>query len=231
MNVLPKSTQSACATIPTKKNDNYELKACDSNAPVEVIDTQYFSMPRFLLTKYQFLEGTYDIHTFDETIDWSLENADKSFYTIKRVHDISWYVFGSDVQNISNKVKEYYYNLLVKVWMVKYYSIIIKKYRLKIIDRVLYVEKKDGEDDVIQADHVLVSDQYNRNDEIELNIYTNSKIVKEIIDALVIKYFKYSQFVDLLISYVNTNYESWEDIPSHYDALIIYFYKKLASKL
>jgi len=230
MSAIPTAIKPVCGVIPFRKgSDVFEFKACDMSTQIDLMDTQYFSMPRFLLTKYQFLEGAYDIHSFDDTVDWTIDNPDKPYYTIKRIHDISWLSFGSDLLNITNKVKEYYYNLLVNVWMIKYYIILKKKYRMKIVDGALQIEKKDVVDE--DGKKNVIDDSYDKTEDVEINAYTNSESIREIINAIVSQHLRYSQFVELLVAYIKSNADGWEDVDSHYNDLIIYFYKYLASEI
>ncbi|MEM0354082.1 MAG: hypothetical protein QXW79_00735 [Thermoplasmata archaeon] len=90
----------------------------------------------FHFNPYDFLTGIYGLHSFDEVIRWTLENDYLPIDTIKRVHNCAWKVFGKDLEEISNIVIEYYYDISKTYWLKNYTKIIQKKYSFDLVKNI-----------------------------------------------------------------------------------------------
>lgn len=64
-----------------------------------------------------FLSGIYGLNSFDETIYWTMENDHLPFDTIRRVHNCAWRVYGNKIDNITQLVLEYYYDICITSWL------------------------------------------------------------------------------------------------------------------
>jgi hypothetical protein len=176
---------------------------CDLNdnknfVPIRNLTALLFNM-KFDPT--DFLISLYNIHSFDQTIYWTMENSYLPYYTIKRVHDISWKVYGKDIINLSDKVFDYYYNLIKNKWYPEIVPKILKKFIFKMTsNEKLHVDKKKNISDESSPD-------------IDSIIFNN--------------YFIYQTFVKMIKKYIKIYKDDWDVIMSHYDNLQQFFFKYL----
>jgi hypothetical protein len=124
------ASTASCAIEPTYSGDveagiDYYYGGVNILDKCRIEDNEKYLMPNelesmllgFFFDAQDFLFSTYDIRTFDDTIKWTLNNTYLPFGTIKRAHNCSWKVFGT---NPSSVVIDYYYNVAVEHWLDSY---------------------------------------------------------------------------------------------------------------
>lgn len=134
--------EDACAIIPeySKKKDEFQLNNYVAFDRCNLEDNHQYDVPQELdtfLLRYSFnprdfLEYIYGIHDFDQLIEWTNENKNLPFNTIKRVHNSGWLVFGKKIY-LSQTALDYYYLILTQKWIKDYVRIVKKKYSFSII--------------------------------------------------------------------------------------------------
>lgn len=157
----------------------------------------------FTMEPEYFLANIYDLHSFDQVIYWTIENDYLPFDTIKRVHNCAWKVYGNKVENLSNNILEYYYDICINYWAKDYAKSIEKKYSFNIFSR-----------------------RASRNNE-----YTDS--VQLIYDIIVNDIITYDFFVTMIKRYVYEYQDKWHLIDSKlfYKLIKIYIYQQLLEYL
>lgn len=134
------SQTDTCAIYPTYSEDAqfYGMLVADK---CNLGDNEKYKIPSdlesiltsFYFSPYDFLTGIYGLHSFDEVVRWTLENDYLPFDTIKRVHNCAWKVFGKHLEEISNIVVEYYYDISKTYWLKDYTKTIQKKYSFDLV--------------------------------------------------------------------------------------------------
>lgn len=136
---------SLCPIVPHKLESfdaNYEglghmgvidFYQCDPEVPVDIpISFEEYLLTGIHLIEKNFLELIYQIKNFDEAIEWSVNNSTLPLNTIKRIHNTSWKMFGSDINNLSDSVCQYYLNLVHKKWIKIFINILSTKYSFSV---------------------------------------------------------------------------------------------------
>lgn len=91
----------------------------------------------FYFSPRDFLVSIYNLRSFDEVIYWTLENDHLPFDTIQRVHNCAWKVFGNNIEELTNNVLEYYYDICKNYWTKDYILAIQKNYSFDNISKKL----------------------------------------------------------------------------------------------
>ncbi len=84
-----------------RENDMIYADVCrlaDNNIYVQPIELESL-LSSFYFNANDFLTNIYNLYSFDDVIYWTLENDQLPFYTIKRVHNCAWKVFGQNQLN------------------------------------------------------------------------------------------------------------------------------------
>ena len=109
----------------------------------------------FYFNPRDFLENIYNIKSFDEAIYWTLENDYLPFDTIKRINNCAWRVYGSNIEELSTQVQEYYYDISKEHWMWDYIKVIRNKYSFDFV-----TNKKSNVDTADQEIYDLILRKY-----------------------------------------------------------------------
>lgn len=133
----------SCAIEPVHSKDpqyyrEYEMIFADK---CKLEDNKVFKPPdeidSFLLSFYfnprDFLDSIYGLHSFDEVIYWTISYDYLPFDTIKRVHNSAWKVFGNKIEELSNTVLEYYYDIAKEYWLRDYIKLIENNYSFNLV--------------------------------------------------------------------------------------------------
>lgn len=136
-------TYNTCAVAPvhSKEPEYYKENDMILADKCRLEDNTLYSLPNeldsILLSFYfnprDFLVSIYGLQSFDEVIYWTLENDYLPFDTIKRVHNCAWKAFGNRMEEITNNVLEYYYDLAKEYWLHDYAKTIQKNYSFEFI--------------------------------------------------------------------------------------------------
>lgn len=131
-------TNNNCAIEPVHSKDPHYYREHDMiladkcNLEDNKIYQQPDELESILLSFYfnasDFLASIYGLHSFDQVIYWTLENDYLPFDTIRRVHNCAWKVFGNKMEELSNGVLEYYFDIARNHWLKDYVKIIQNKY-------------------------------------------------------------------------------------------------------
>jgi hypothetical protein len=153
-----------------------------------------------------FLANMYGLHSFDQVIFWTMENDYLPFDTIKRVHNCAWKAYGNKIENLSDKVFEYYYDLIKRFWIKDYYKILSKKFSFHVTNdnRIRVTKVKPG---------------------------TNTSTDDRLYEMIVFYYFNYSYFIRVLKKYLKTYQAVWDDVDSHYGNLKKFCFKYLVANV
>lgn len=120
-------------------NDKYILfEACniaDNDTKIYLDENDGFlNYPQF--TSLTLLKHLYKLDTFSAVIIWTLENApteEYSFHTIKRIHNAAWKSYGYNLENLTENVISFYYDLSHENWLPDYIKKIKNEYSFDII--------------------------------------------------------------------------------------------------
>lgn len=160
----------------------------------------------FYFNPLDFLINMYNLYSFDQVIYWTLENDELPFDTIKRVHNCAWKAYGNKMENLSDYVLDYYYDLAKNHWLYDYIKLLGNKYSFG-----------------ISIDNKLKS-----NDNIENE---NKESLEEMYDVIVNKFFDYAFFIEIIKKYIKTYQDIWESIESHYGNLKNFVYNELVLRI
>lgn len=134
---------SSCAIDPLH-TDSKEYESSGSDIifadKCNLEDNEKYRLPNeldSLLRSFQFnprdfLNKVYEIYSFEDAIKWTLENQYLPFDTIKRVHNMSWKIFGSKLSELSDATLDYYYEIAKKWWLPDYLDIIFQDYSFEL---------------------------------------------------------------------------------------------------
>jgi hypothetical protein len=138
--IRPQNTKgkSTCGIVPIRsenpnKWDIWGVCRLEDNQTHRVPSEKASMLLNFYFDANDFLVEIYDLHTFNQVITWTIENSNYYFATIKRVHNCAWKVFGSNIENISEIVIDFYYELAKNNWLKDYIVILKSKYSFDMI--------------------------------------------------------------------------------------------------
>lgn len=127
----------SCAIIPIPQGNNeyttWGQCRLEDNIHFHVPSERDSMLLGFYFDPYDFLTNIYSLYTFNQVINWTIENDHLHFETIKRVHNAAWKVFGSNIENISELVIDFYYDIAKNNWMKDYISSITIEYSFDIL--------------------------------------------------------------------------------------------------
>lgn len=195
----------------------------------------------FYFDPRDFLINIYNLYSFDEVIYWTLENSDLPFDTIKRVHNCAWKAYGNKIEDLSDYVLDYYYNLAKNNWMTDYIKLLKNKYSFSVsLDEqptVKPIDIKSTKSSVSNAPKTSSnleknSDRTYVRDSTQIPLPTQSepedKISNiQIRDIIVDKFFDFSFFIKTVKKYIKTYQDVWESVESHYGTLKNFVYNQL----
>lgn len=121
--------------------------------PPNELDSMLLS---FYFNPSDFLSSVYNLHSFDQVIYWTLDNDYLPFATIKRVHNCAWKVYGNNIEEITNTVIEYYYDISKSYWLREYTTIIENDYSFNIVSDE-YDKSDDQTSEEIVYDIILAN--------------------------------------------------------------------------
>lgn len=157
----------SCAIEPVHSKDAAYVKINEMiwADTCRIEDNNLFQIPNelesilssFYFSPRDFLSSVYDIYSFDDAIYWTIENDYLPFDTIKRVHNCAWKVYGSKIEELSNNVIEYYYNISRTYWLKDYAHVIQNDYSF---DFVSQYKTPDITDSYIAIYDILYSKFY-----------------------------------------------------------------------
>lgn len=156
LNVIKERTNNSCAIDPVHSRDTQYFKVHETiwADTCNLKDNKIYQPPdeleSMLLSFYfnpnDFLTSIYDLHSFDQVIYWTMENDHLPFDTIKRVHNCAWKVYGNKIEEISNVVTEYYYDISKNYWLKDYVKIIQNDYSFDLISNKEITNLSDNAD-------------------------------------------------------------------------------------
>jgi hypothetical protein len=132
-------SNNTCAVVPIPTGDGLFIRT--KNCRME--DNKIYHVPseidsmlmHFYFDPYEFLIQIYNLHTFNQVINWSIDNIDLPPDTIKRVNNAAWKIFGSNLENISDLVIDFYYDIATNNWIKDFSKNIASKYSFDILSQ------------------------------------------------------------------------------------------------
>lgn len=145
-----------CATNPyyveDSENDNigglqgYDFCRLEDNETYNPPDESTIILLSFTFDPRYFLSYFYGLKSFDQVIQWTLENDNLPTLTIYRIHDCAWKVFGKNIDALTYQVLEYYYEKSKNDWLRYYTDVIQREYSFELIKQT---NNKSSEKDQI----------------------------------------------------------------------------------
>ena len=209
--------QNSCAIDPTySKNSNIiynDICRLEDNKTYEPPNELESILLDFYFNPQDFLINMYNLYSFDQVIYWTLENDELPFDTIKRVHNCAWKAYGNKIENLSDYVLDYYYDLAKNHWMYDYIKLLRNKYSFNVTTNEINFKL----------------DQDNRNIKSDLDTLDENITITllEIYNIIINKFFDYAFFAKIVKKYVNTYKDIWDSIESHYGKLKNFVYNEL----
>ncbi len=148
--------KNSCAIDPkvgTEYYYDYGICRLEDNLTYKIPSEKESILLNFYFNPHEFLADIYDLHSFSEVINWTIENSLSHFETIKRVHNAAWKAYGSKLENISEMVIRFYYGIAKNNWMKDYLDLIEKKYSFDI----LAISKTTRVDSIFKAHDIIIS--------------------------------------------------------------------------
>jgi hypothetical protein len=128
-----------CAIVPVLQGENIFARTgicrLEDNKVYHVPSEADSMLMHFYFDPYEFLTQIYDLHTFNQVINWTLDNPDLPPDTIKRVHNAAWKIFGSNLENISELVVDFYYDIATHNWIEDFKDNITAKYSFDVLSQ------------------------------------------------------------------------------------------------
>jgi len=162
-------------------------------------------LPKIDFNDEHFLKIYYNIYSMEAVVDWIEKNKNMPYYSIKRVLDSAWSVYGFKDYILDDRLVIYYIEIIKKRWI---------KHIYRIIEKYIYI--KDG---MIYLDHPS-----NKITDID-----NGKIQK--INYIIDKFITYDDITRFLTKFMNVYRDNDKYIKSYNDVirneLIKYIEKKI----
>lgn len=164
-------------------------------------------VPTFYFNCEYFLKAYYDIYSFENAIEWISINNKDPLYTLLRIINCSWRVFGPDIDIMNDQLIEFYSNVIKKNWIKDIYPEISK---------YIYIDSKNKNIFLKEVNNI---DEPNQKNQIEKINYFNKK-------------FNTSQVIlNLLKIYISENKNDWNKIINHNNLIKIYYKKFVINKI
>lgn len=87
-------------------------------------DNNFFDLPseeavfslNFSLDSKVLLRQVYDLQSMEEIINWT-NDSQHPYYTVKRIHNCGWKVYGQVPDEMTGTVLDYYYRVATRYWL------------------------------------------------------------------------------------------------------------------
>lgn len=76
----------------------------------------------------------YNLNSFDDVIQWTIDNDNLPFNTIKRIHNSAWKK-NNNLNNLSENVFKYYFNISKNYWLKDYVKNLLKIYSFDLVGK------------------------------------------------------------------------------------------------
>ncbi|AYV83579.1 MAG: hypothetical protein Hyperionvirus8_63 [Hyperionvirus sp.] len=153
----------------------------------------------------QFLKIFYNIHSFEDAVNWIDGKKYTSILTRGRIMDCAWNAYGKDVNIIDHRVVEFYIELIKKKWMKELYKELNKYVR-------------------IEGGQVLLGDP---ND----NSLTAKDEVVVRTNFLIERFVNHDEIYKFLIKYLKHRKNEWETIVNHSNSIKMDLIKYIENKI
>ena len=159
-----------------------------------------------------FMTQIYNFKSFDDVIKWTYENEQYiNPRTIKRVHNCAWRLYGNNKDNITTTVLDYYYKIVINLWMNDYINLIYKKYAFNVN---------------IDSDILNISYYGDNNFPPE-----NKESIDRIQTIIKLNLMTYDFFTSVINMYLDKYHDMMRDITSHYKKIKNFVYKQLIKSI
>lgn len=130
LTVVAEKDKNSCAIEPVyNTHSHYEpthqtiwANTCllNENNDLTINDEINIMTTSFYFNDHDFLTSIYQLHSFEQIIDWTLQHTYLPLNTIKRVHNCGWRIFHSKLNRSNTKVIDYYYHLSKTDWLFQH---------------------------------------------------------------------------------------------------------------
>lgn len=165
-----------------------------------------FIVPTFEFSCEYFLKTFYNIYSFESALDWISTNINNPIYSLLRIINCAWKIYGSTVDIINEQLIEFYINVIKKEWIKDIYPI-ISKY-LSTENKRIYMKRP------------------NKNDINNKNINQIEKI-----NFIMKKFITNQAIYKVLHNYIESNKDDWDNIKSHNEMIEEYLIKYIVEKI
>jgi hypothetical protein len=174
-----------------------ECKNNDNNDTLDKNEEIYNNLlPYMDFNIKDFLSIFYEINTFEDGINWIIDNSQSNIKTKTRIFECILSVFGKNIDIIDNRIIDFFINIIKMNYITKIYNN-IKKY--------IYIDEKNNT--------VTIDKNTNDNtDNEKKNIIKTNFIIKTFINQDIIQKF--------LFKYFKIKKNNWNDIHDYVDDLI-----------
>lgn len=196
-----------CPTMSWKDANNNELWIDECLVPddVSIYTTDEklldYLIPTFGLTCDMFLKDYYKIFSFENAIDWIINNKEP-YYTHMRIINCAWKIYGLSVDVFNEQLIEFYRDIIKKKW-IKYLYVNIAKY-IYVENNKIYLKENN--------------DSINENKIEKINFFNKKFNTPQII-------------YKMLQLYVDENRSRWEDIIDHNENIKQHYLDYIINKI
>lgn len=131
LNAISQPNYDTCAINPIHSRDEDSVKY-DNMIWIDkcnIADNEKSNLPDelesmllgFHFNARDFLNSVYKLYSFDDVVQWSIDNSYLPHPTIIRVHNCAWQIYGT-IDEISSSVIKYYYEIFQSKWLKKIIS-------------------------------------------------------------------------------------------------------------
>lgn len=174
--------------VDAKLNKKVEYNICakpSSNEEIKNYNTKLI-IPISDMDSGIFLRSFYNIHTFEDGINWIINNDNKPIMTRLRIFD-NIFVYGKDIDIIDIRIITFIIEVIKKLWIKDIYKELYKYISINKKNEI-FIEKND--------------------DDINENI--NNKI-----NFIIKKFVNNDEVYKFMSRYIKARYENWNKISSH----------------
>lgn len=170
-------------------------------------------LPEIEFDCLKFLKIYYDLHSFEDILNWITLNKQIPILTKLRIMECAWESFGKDLDFIDDRLVDFYEEIIKKRWIKKIYNR-IKKYIFVDRNEKIYLKKEEKYPNIIKT-YIDKKDRY------------KTEKINFIIKTFVTK----NNIYKFLSSYIEKYKHKWNDIRSHSSNLKEYFIEYIINKI
>lgn len=162
---IGKSMDPTCPTIPWVDENNLSNSFDECQDPIDIEEARKikrkYIIPIVNFNCEYFLKTYYDIFSFEEAIEWLVNND--PIYTKLRIMDCTWKIYGLNADITNDIILDFYGLVFKKVWINKIYKKIYKY--LYVDENKIYFKENNLQLDEYKVERVnFLNEQFNTSD-------------------------------------------------------------------